>query len=122
MPDLPDLTPLELEILGLLWKAEGGLKPAQVQEGLREPIKNSNLRAILVDLVEKGLLRRKLVGKAYFYSPARAPKTVRRKLTDRMASVFAEGSRMGLIAQLIRDEKLTPKQIEELKRLAEGCD
>ncbi|MEM7011479.1 MAG: BlaI/MecI/CopY family transcriptional regulator, partial [Verrucomicrobiota bacterium] len=62
-----------------------------------------------------GILKRKLEGKAYFYQPTRASKTVRRGLVDHLASVFAQGSRLGLIAQLIEDEKLTPEQIEELK-------
>jgi len=118
MPNQPELSPLELEILGALWKNDTGLKPVEIETHLSEPIKNANLRAILVGMVEKGALKRELRGKAYFYAPARAAKTVRRNLTGRLASIFAEGSRLGLIAQLIRDEKLSPDQIEELKGFA----
>jgi len=36
-----------------------------------------------------------------------------------MADVFCQGSRVGLIAELIEAEELTGEQIEELRRFAE---
>jgi BlaI family penicillinase repressor len=119
--DFPDLNPIELEILGVLWK-EAPKKPAEIAEALDRPIENATLRSTLVGMVEQGVLKRERRGKAYFYKPARAARTVRRKLMERLAAVFAEGSRLGLIAQLIQDEKLTPAQIRELERFAEGED
>ena len=114
-----DLNPTELEALGILW-ADSPLKPAQIAAAFGHPIENATLRSVLRGLVEKGYLKRERDGKAYFYKPARAARTVRRKLTERLAGVFAEGSRLGLIAQLIQDEKLTPEQLKELQDLAEG--
>jgi len=121
MPAQPDFSPAELEILGILWQ-ESPLKPAEIESAFSWPIENATLRSTLVGLVEKGFLKRQRLGKAYFYKPARAPRMVRRKLVDRLASVFAEGSRLGLIAQLIQDEKLTPEQIRELENLARDSD
>ena len=118
---LPDLSPAELEILSILWQ-EAPLKPAQIEESFSRPIENATLRSTLVGLVEKGFLRRDRVGKAYFYKPARTPRVVRRKLVEQLAAVFAEGSRLGLIAQLIRDEKLTAAQLRELEKIAQGED
>jgi len=113
-----DLNPVELEVLGILW---GGapLKPAEIEAAYSQPIENATLRSVLRGLVEKGFLKRERVGKAYYYRPAKAARSVRRSLTDRLASVFADGSRLGLIAQLIKDEKLTPAQVRELQKLAE---
>lgn len=119
MTELPDFSPTELEILGILWQ-RSPLKPAEIGERFSRPIENATLRSTLVGLVEKGFLRRERQGKAYFYKAARTPRTVRRKLTERLASVFADGSRLGLIAQLIEDEKLTAEQIQELQRFAAG--
>ena len=112
-----DLNPAELEVLGILW-SENPLKPSQIEEAFSRPIENATLRSILRGLVEKRYVRRKRDGKAYFYRPAKAARTVRRTLTNRLASVFAEGSRLGLIAQLIKDEKLSPEEIRELQQLA----
>lgn len=119
MAEQADFSPTELEILGILWE-EAPLKPAQIAESFSRPIENATLRSTLVGLVEKGFLKREQVGKAYFYKPTRTPRAVRRKLTERLASVFAAGSRMGLIAQLIEDEKLTPEQVRELEKIAKG--
>lgn len=113
----PEFSAAELEILGILWQ-RAPRKPAQIEAAFSRPIENATLRSTLVGLVEKGVLKRERRGKAYFYKPARAPRTVRRKLVDQLASVFAEGSRLGLIEQLIRDEKLTAEQIRELEKLA----
>ena len=121
MADQPDFNPTELEILGILWQ-DAPLKPAEIEAAFSRPIENATLRSTLMALVEQGVLKRDRRGKAYYYSPTRKPRTVRRKLTDQLASVFANGSRMGLIAQLIQDEKLSPEQIRELQKLARRAD
>ena len=112
-----DLNAVELEILGILW-TDHPQKPSEIEAALSREVENATLRSILRGLIDKGFLKRKRRGKAYYYLPARKAGTVRRKITERMASVFAEGSRLGLIAQLIKDEKLTPQQIRELEKLA----
>jgi predicted transcriptional regulator len=119
MHDSPELSPAELEILSILWQ-KSPLKPAQIEAAFSRPIENATLRSTLVGLVEKGFLKRDRVGKAFYYRTARTPRAVRRKLVERLASVFAEGSRLGLIAQLIQDEKLTPAQLRELEKFARG--
>lgn len=119
MSDVPDLNAVELEILGILWKA-GPSKPAEIGAALGREMENATLRSILVGMVDKAVLRRERRGKAYFYRPARAARTVRRKLSERMAGIFAEGSRLGLIAQLIQDEKLSATEIRDLERFAKG--
>ncbi len=117
-PSLAELNAVELELLGILW-ADSPMKPAEIEAALSRKMENATLRSILRGLVEKEYLKRERVGKAYFYSPARKASSVRRRITDRLASVFADGSRLGLIAQLIADEKLTPEQVKELQKLAD---
>ena len=117
-PPPPDLNPSELETLGILWD-DSPLKPGEIQERFSRPTENATLRSILVGLVEKGYLKRVRKGKAYYYRPRAAAAKVRRQITERMAAVFAQGSRIGLIAQLIKDEKLTPAQIRELEQYAD---
>ena len=112
-----ELNPNELEVLGILW-ADNPRKPVEIQEAFSHPIENATLRSVLRNLVERGYLKRERIGKAYYYRPTRAARTVRRRLTDRLARVFAGGSRLGLIAQLIEDEKLSPAEIRELQAIA----
>ncbi len=115
----PELNNVELEILSVLW-TKNPRKPSEIQEALEHDIENATLRSVLRVLVDRGYLERELVGKAYYYRPAKKASVVRRSLTDRLASVFAGGSRFGLIAQLLQEEKLTPAQIRELEQLAKS--
>ena len=105
----------ELEALRILWK-EGALKPAEIQSHFSWPIENATLRSVLVNLVEKGHVRRKLQGKAFFYG-ARVKKTaLLQNMLDTMARVFAAGSRQELIAQLVRTGDIKPEDLEVIRR------
>ncbi|MCB2155428.1 BlaI/MecI/CopY family transcriptional regulator [bacterium] len=107
----------ELEAMRVLWE-ESPLKPADVQKRFGWSIDNGTLRSALVNLVEKGHARREKRGKAYFYWAVTKRPRLLRELSRRMSQVFAEGSTAGLIMELLRTERLTPKQLEELQRIA----
>lgn len=115
---MASFNPNELEIMKILWE-EGPLKPSEIQERLSSPIKNSALRWQLGALVDKGQVRRRKRGKAYFYRAATPQRSVLRKLTRRLADVFCEGSAVALIGQMIEsEEKLSEEDIRELRRIA----
>ncbi len=115
---MASFNPNELEIMKILWE-EGPLKPSEIQERLSSPIKNSALRWQLGALVEKGQVRRRKRGKAYFYRAATPQRSVFKKLTRRMADVFCGGSAVALIGQMIEsEEKLSEEDIRELRRIA----
>lgn len=107
----------ELEAMRVLWE-KGSLKPAQIQEDFSWPIENATLRSALRLLVEKGLVARGKKGKAYYYRAKASRRRVLKNMSQRMAHVFTGGSAADLIAQLIKTEKLSKKEIEELRRIA----
>lgn len=53
----------------ILWDSNNPLKPAEVLEKLGSNQAYTTVMTILTRMVEKNLLKRKLVGKAYHYSP-----------------------------------------------------
>ncbi len=111
--------PVDLEIMKVLWE-HGALKPSEIQEGLGRRIKNSALRWRLGALMEKGQVKRRRKGKAYYYEAMAAKESVFRQLTRRMADVFCGGSAMALIGQMIgSEEELSEEDILELRRIAE---
>ena len=113
------LTHGELEVMRILWE-HGELKPLEIQEKYPRPIKNAALRFQLRVLLEKKHVKRRRIGKAYAYRPA-TPKTGAFKtMVRRMADVYCEGSATGLIAELIKSEKLSAKDIDELKQFAQA--
>jgi predicted transcriptional regulator len=111
------LDPNELEIMKVLWEA-GTLKPAEIQERLSRPVKNSALRWQLAALMQRGFVTRRKVGKAYFYRATTPRQRVFKSLIRRMADVFTGGSAVALIGQLLESEKWSEEDIRELRRIA----
>ena len=117
---MADLNRNELEALRILWSRREALKPAEIQAQFAWPIENATLRSALALLVEKEQAVREKRGKAFHYRAANPPESVLTRMARSMAHVFSGGSPAGLIAQLMRVEKVTPEEIEELRRAAEG--
>jgi len=114
---MPDLNKNELEALRILWD-RGSLKPVQIQEIFSWNIDNGTLRSVLRVLMDKGYVERRKKGKAFFYRARGSRHGVLSGMIQRLAHVFAGGSTAGLIAELIKSEKLKKEEIEELKQIA----
>jgi len=115
---MSSLTENELEVMNILWR-HGELKPAEMQDHYPRPIQNAALRFQLKVLLEKKHITRRKVGKAYYYRAATLRDGVLRKMIRRLSEVFSQGSTMGLIAELIQQEKLSPEEIRKLQKLAQ---
>ncbi|MHC4526297.1 MAG: BlaI/MecI/CopY family transcriptional regulator [Planctomycetota bacterium] len=116
---MASFTGTELEVMKILWE-HGELKPSEIQDRYSRPIKNAALRFQLKVLLEKGHVARRKIGKAYYYQAATARQGAFKRMARRMAEVYCRGSAAGLIAELIKTEKLTKTEIRELQRVAEG--
>lgn len=112
-------TKSEANVMKILWE-HGELKPAGIQDRYPRPIKNSALRFQLKVLLEKGHVTRRKVGKAYFYKTVTAQRGAFKRMSQRMAEIYCRGSAAGLIAELIKTEKLTKDEIKELQDLAKA--
>jgi len=112
-----DLNRNELEVLRVLWDLREA-KPTEIEERFAWPIDNGTLRSVLRVLMEKELVTRKKVGKAFYYVPRKTREGVLARMSRQMAQVFAGGSAADLIAQLIRTEKLSANDLAELRRIA----
>lgn len=116
---MPKFTPGEFAVMRILWE-HGELKPSDVQERFPEPIKNPALRSYLKILLEKGHVSRRKVGKAYFYKATTRQQTAFRSTLRELVDGYCDGSAKSLVLNLIRNEKLSEKDLLELKRLADG--
>ncbi len=113
------LTPGELKVMRLLWK-HGEMKPPEIAELYKPPIKNAALRACLAVLVDKKHVSRRRDGRAFYYKAItpqqRAYKSMLRELIDN----FCDGSARQLMLNLAEQEKLSDEDLRELSRLAGG--
>src|SRR4030042_3181545 len=109
----------ESEIMRILWDY-GEQKPPEIQVRPPRHMKNAALRFQLKILLEKGHITRHKIGKAYYYKAVTRRKGAFKKMVRRMAEIYCQGSAAGLIAELIKTEKLNEQEIRELKQLAEA--
>ena len=115
---MPELTKNELEAMRVLWR-KSDLKPGDIQSEFSWAIENPTLRSALVALVEKGLVVREKRGKTFYYRAKSSERSLMSRMARAMAQVFSGGSTADLIAQLIKNEKLSPREIEQLRRIAD---
>ena len=112
------LTPLELEIMNVLW--EGGPANVQaVQSSLPGDLAYTTVQTMLNVLYRKGKVKRTLQGRAYLYQPAVSREAARgRALRDMVNRLFG-GSAETLVMSLVKSHRLTPAKLAELNKLIE---
>jgi predicted transcriptional regulator len=109
-------TPLELEIMNVLWET-GPAKVHVVQKNMPTELAYTTVQTMLNVLHRKGKVRRVLKGKAYEYAPSVSrEKAIGGVLRDLMDRVF-DGSAESLVMSLIASRHLTPGKLAELHRL-----
>lgn len=116
---MPTFTSGELAVMNLLWE-HGEMKPAELQRRFPWEIKNPALRSHLTILLGKGHVRRRKVGKAYFYQAATPRQSAFRSTLRELVDNYCGGSVHSLLLNLIQSEKLTAAELLEIERLAKG--
>jgi BlaI family penicillinase repressor len=110
------LTPLELEIMHVLWD-EGSANVQIVQQKLNRSLAYTTVQTMLNILHKKGKAKRTLKDRAYFYKPAVSRKQVVSKhVTDVVDRLFG-GSAESLVMSLLETKHLTPAKLARLQKL-----
>ncbi len=114
------LTEVELEIMHVVWEL-GDATVKQVHDVLsaRRPVAYTTVMTMLGLLAKKGHLKREESGKAFLYRPAHTKgRVVSRMLDDFVSRVF-HGSARPLVLALLKDRKISKRDLEEIARLTE---
>ncbi len=114
------LTEVELEIMHVVWQL-GDATVKQVHDVLaaRRPVAYTTVMTMLGLLAKKGHLKREESGKAFVYRPAHPKgRVVSKMLDDFVARVF-HGSARPLVLALLKDRKISKRDLEEISKLAE---
>jgi len=110
------LTPLELEIMQVLWET-GPANVQTVQQRLGRELAYTTVQTMLNVLHRKSKVKRTLKEKAYFYRPAvsrsQAAGHAVKDLIDRMFG----GSAESLVMSLVETRHLTPEKLSQLQKL-----
>ena len=119
----PELSKAEWVVMNKVWE----LKKTNVREVCEElkPSQNwayNTVRTIMERLREKGYLSVKKVGNTFFYRP-RVPRwKVAREAMERFADKVFDGAIGPVVSHLIREDKLSRSELEEVRRLLEQED
>ena len=112
------LTNAELEIMHVVWELDGGTV-RQVHEILNQqrPLAYTTVMTMMSILEEKGHLTRSKEGRAYRYEPVRPKSQVISGMVDDFVGRVFEGSAAPLVVSLVKDKKISKKDLDEIARM-----
>ena len=112
------LTDAELEIMHVVWELQGATV-RQVHEFLNQqrPLAYTTVMTMMNILEEKGHLTRRKEGRAYRYEPVRPKSQVISGMVDEFVRRVFEGSATPLVVSLVKDKKISKKDLDEIARM-----
>jgi len=116
-----NLTPLELEIMSVLWET-GPADVRGVQGRLGRELAYTTVQTMLNILHRKGKVKRQLKDRAYFYSPAVSRTQVARQTVGDLVERLFGGSAESLVMSLVETKQLTPEKLAELMEMVERAE
>ena len=117
-PKTEHLTPLELEIMHVLWET-GAANVQTVQQLLKRELAYTTVQTMLNILQRKGKVRRTLKDRAYFYKPVVSRSHVTREHMSDIVDRLFGGSAESLVMSLVETKHLTPKALARLQKIFE---
>jgi len=110
------LTPLELEIMHVLWE-QAPANVQKVQQHLERDLAYTTVQTMLNILLRKGKVRRTLKDRAYFYKPAVSRTQIASLHVGDMVDRLFGGSAESLVMSLLETKHLTPAKLARLHQL-----
>lgn len=119
-----ELGDAELEVLKVLWDS-GALPVREVLAVLRgrgRRLAYTTVQTLLSRLEHKGFVTSDKTGVAYIYQAAVTRDRVSRSRLGTLLKQLYDGAAGPLVLHLVRHERLSPGEIEELSRLIQGLE
>jgi predicted transcriptional regulator len=113
------LTEVELEIMHVVWElGEATVRQVHGVLSARRPVAYTTVMTMLGLLAKKGHLKREESERAFVYRPAHAKGRVVSKMLDDFVTRVFHGSARPLVLALLKDRKISKRDLEEIARLA----
>ncbi len=115
---MEELTKAEERIMQVLWKLQHAFVKDIIDELAEEPKPPYNTISSIVRLLEKkGYVSYKAYGKTYEYFPAITKEAYTKTTFSKLFAGYFDNSPSSLLSFMVKEEKLSEKDIEELKAL-----
>ncbi len=108
------LTNAEHRIMEVIW-ARGSATVADVVEALEGKDAYTTILTLMRILKAKGYLSSRKEGRAHVFTPRVDRDTVARRAVQQLLSKFFYGSPSELVLSFLREEELTPEELDEIK-------
>jgi predicted transcriptional regulator len=108
------LTNAEHRIMEVVW-ARGSATVAEVVEALKGKDAYTTILTLMRILKAKGYLSSRKEGRAFVFVPEVDRDTVARKAVHQLLSKFFAGSPSELVLAFLREEELTPAELDTIK-------
>ena len=109
------LTNAEHRIMEVIW-AKGSATVADVVEALNGKDAYTTILTLMTILKGKGYLSSRKEGRAFVFVPKVDRDTVARKAVHQLLSKFFAGSASELVLSFLREEELTPQELDAIKK------
>ena len=114
---MAQFTDRELDLMQVLWE-RGPSTVAEARAALEDELAYTTVLTVLRTLEAKGYVTHDPRGKAYVYRAAVARRKAQRHALGSVLARFFGGSAQDLVLALIEDERITPEQLDALRRAA----
>jgi BlaI family transcriptional regulator, penicillinase repressor len=116
MTDL-HLTQRELDIMGVLWELGEGTV-TEVRDRVDPDLAYTSISSMIRTLELKGFVsHRRGEGKTHVYFPVIAPEAAGESALGRVLDKIYGGSPIKLLAHLVQQKRLSPKELERMRDL-----
>ncbi len=122
-PKQAGLTENELLVMKVLW-SDSPLKVAEILEQIDKEPKPAytSLMTLVSTMTKKGYLASTKQGKAYLYTPLLKQNNIISQEIKKIKEKFFSGSSSDLIVNLVKKEKLSKKEVQEIKNLLDSME
>lgn len=109
----------EREIMDALLELGDEASGEEIREKLPSPPSYSAVRAMLVRMEAKGIIKHKEKGLRYVYTPTSSRSTARRSALQRLVRVFFGGSTGEAVTALLENEQWTADDLDAMSKRIE---
>ncbi|HEX9996566.1 MAG TPA: BlaI/MecI/CopY family transcriptional regulator [Abditibacterium sp.] len=117
---------VQTEIMRVLWRRDGATAREITDEmnasGRTPPIAHSTVQTLLRQMESKGAVTHQAEGRAFVFRAAHEEQEVTGAATRELLSRVFGGSVSGLVAHLLANETISPREMQRLRELVDDAE